>query len=162
MIVSSRCSPGSPRPSEMFRALGSFPSTNHDHGSSPAHDHASRTRWFSTHDHVFSPNTSHEHGSLYFACQRRASSLECAANFNCRQLLIRATADQAQWVSHFPLSFCLYPLERVAVTGGGAKRITNNRFPLYPLSFCLYPFKVRPGHGSLPSFASSFDHSSLS
>jgi hypothetical protein len=61
----------------------------------------------------------------------------------------------------YPLSFCLYPLQRVAVTGGGAKRITNNQFPLYPLSFCLYPFKVRPGHGSLPFFPLQFDHSSL-
>ena len=42
--MSSKCSPGSPRPSAMFRALGSFPSTNHGHGSSPAHDHASRAR----------------------------------------------------------------------------------------------------------------------
>jgi hypothetical protein len=47
----SRCSPGSPRPSAMFRALGSFPSTNHDHGSSLVtitsfSDTRSRTRLF--------------------------------------------------------------------------------------------------------------------
>src|SRR4030095_16219675 len=35
MIASSKCSPVSPSPSAMFRALGSCPSTNHDHGSSP-------------------------------------------------------------------------------------------------------------------------------
>jgi hypothetical protein len=43
----------------------------------------------------------------------------------------------------------------------GAKRITNNRFPLYPLSFCPYPFNESPG-AALCHFSSfSFDHSSL-
>jgi hypothetical protein len=53
MIASSKCSPVSPRPSAMFRALGSCPSTNHDHGSSPVtitsfliHDHEPRSRSF--------------------------------------------------------------------------------------------------------------------
>jgi hypothetical protein len=81
---------------------------------------------------------------LNFACQRRAISLEYAANFNCRQLLIWATADQAQWVSH--LSLILLPLSLI---GGGSYRRreeADHKQRVSTLSFrfggsvILYPF----------------------
>src|SRR5262245_24119375 len=115
MIESFKCSPASPRVLIVkvdHDPLVFFFMNAHEHGSPPGHDHVfsdARTTitvvlpvtntsfehdGFSTHEHNFSPNTSHEHCPSYFPCQIRAISLKCHA------------------IWFHPLSFCLYPLER--------------------------------------------------
>jgi hypothetical protein len=144
----------------MFRALGSFPSTNHDHGSSPVtitsfliHDHEPRTRSFFR-DNFFSklstirqqspPESAYANSPKGMRIHREGSFAH-AEGWEQSQIPTNSLSGIGISLQclKFPLSsFSLSPLSfsrRWQLSETRRPRITSNGFPLYPLSFCRYP-----------------------